>query len=47
MRKIKAYGPYYKEFFDSQSKGVQEKILYGLLKLKNEKNSIIKVRKSN
>jgi putative addiction module killer protein len=37
MRKIKAYGRYYKEFFDSLSKGVQEKILFGLLKLKNEK----------
>jgi putative addiction module killer protein len=37
MRKIKAYEHYYKDFFDSLSKGVQEKILFGLLKLKNDK----------
>ena len=36
MRKIKAYGNYYKDFFDSQPKNVQEKILYGMLKLKND-----------
>jgi putative addiction module killer protein len=36
MRKIKAYGHYYKDFFDSLSADVQTKILYGLLKLKNE-----------
>ena len=37
MRTIKAYKHYYKEFFDSLSRGVQEKILYGMLKLKNER----------
>lgn len=37
MRTIKAYKHYYKEFFDSLSRGVQEKILYGILKLKNER----------
>jgi putative addiction module killer protein len=37
MRSIKAYKHYYKDFFDSLTKSVQEKILFGLLKLKNEK----------
>ncbi len=36
MRTIKAYENYYKDFFDSQPRNVQEKILYGMLKLKNE-----------
>lgn len=36
MRTIKAYENYYKDFFASQPRNVQEKILYGMLKLKNE-----------
>ncbi|MCM1169790.1 MAG: type II toxin-antitoxin system RelE/ParE family toxin [Bacteroides sp.] len=37
LRTIKAYESYYKDFFDSQPRNVQEKILYGILKLKNER----------
>ena len=37
MRTIRAYEHYYTDFFNSLSKGVQEKILYGILKLKNER----------
>jgi putative addiction module killer protein len=37
VRTIKAYEHYYTDFFNSLQKGVQEKILYGLLKLKNER----------
>lgn len=33
-RNIIAYENYYKDFFDTLSKGAQEKVLYGLLMLK-------------
>jgi putative addiction module killer protein len=33
-RKIKAYGTYYKDFFDTLDCSAQEKILYGMLQLK-------------
>ena len=34
-RKIIAYENYYKDFFDSLDKGAQEKVLYGLLFIKD------------
>lgn len=34
-RKIIAYDNYYKDFFETLNKGAQEKVLYGLLMLKN------------
>jgi putative addiction module killer protein len=37
VRTIKAYEHYYKEFFDSLSRDVQEKILYGIMRLKTER----------
>jgi putative addiction module killer protein len=37
VRTIKAYKHYYKDFFDYLTKDVQEKILYGILKLKTER----------
>lgn len=33
-RAIKAYGTYYKDFFDTLDRPTQEKILYGMLQLK-------------
>ncbi len=35
-RKIIAYEHYYKEFFDSLDRGTQEKVLYGLLLMKQQ-----------
>jgi putative addiction module killer protein len=37
VRTIKAYEHYYTDFFNSLQKGAQEKILYGMLMLKNER----------
>lgn len=35
-RHIIAYESYYKDFFNTLDKGIQEKILYGLLMLKTQ-----------
>ena len=35
-REIKAFGNYYKEFYDSLDAGAQEKVLYGMLLLKTQ-----------
>ncbi|MBR4843261.1 MAG: type II toxin-antitoxin system RelE/ParE family toxin [Bacteroidaceae bacterium] len=35
-RTIKAYGSYYKDFFNTLDKQIQEKILYGMLLLKTQ-----------
>ena len=35
-RTIKAYGSYYKDFFNTLDKQTQEKILYGMLLLKTQ-----------
>ncbi len=35
-RSIKAYGSYYKDFFDSLERATQEKILYGMLQLQTQ-----------
>ena len=35
-REVKAFGNYYKEFYDSLDAGAQEKVLYGMLLLKTQ-----------
>lgn len=35
-RSIKAYGTYYKDFFDSLDRPTQEKVLYGMLQLQTQ-----------